>query len=342
MSDTEFVKLIIETMDTNKFFESIVIPIEIKEIYCQLKNSAVKNYLRHLSLKAEENIATIKLFMTCVGEILQTQGSYSAYVKIFKNYSMNIYFNDFLLQAARNCNIIPENNPMKLPLKIIFGVMRDLLQVFFGQEASLQTEVDLKAIKERNESLRKDHLAMIISNIDRVDLANMDKVGSTTANTSDVLSTILNIPEIKSELEQENNTGEIDEVVNTFSCHLQKPLSTNDNENASFEEINDESGDTVENISIDNARDSDDDDDDLENNDDFILELNKTNVNDITPPPPPPTQKNISKSSAPTIIVDRDIPSPSPSENVQLSLSVSTGYNLTADDIIFDNINNGV
>lgn len=333
MSDTEFVKLIIETMDTNKFFESIVIPIEIKEIYCQLKNNAVKNYLRHLSLKAEENITTIKLFMTCVGEILQTQGTYAAYVKIFKNYSMNIYFNDFLVQAARNCTIIPENNPMKLPLKIAFGVMRDLLQVFFGQETALQTEVDLKAIKERNESLRKDHLAMIISNIDKVDLVTMDKAGSAATNTSDVLTTIMNIPEIKSELDQENITR-TNEDINTTSNNLQR---LNIHEDVD-EEINHD-------ISYDNGIDNDNigDEDDLENNEDFILELNKTMNQDLTPSstPPPPLSNESSNPNAPTIVVDRDISTPN-AETIQLSFNGGTGYNLTADDIIFDNINNDI
>lgn len=365
MSDTEFVKLIIETLDATKFFESMIIPFEIKEIYCQLKNKAVKDYLRHLSLKVEENINLIKMFLTCVGDILESQGTYPSYVKIIKNYSIDIYFNEFLVQAARNCTIIPENSPMKLPLKIAFGVIRDLLYVFFGQVNSVEPIIDTEALKERNEILRKNHMALIIKSIDKVDLSKMDKGNVNTVNTNDIVATIMNIPEIKSELENEENNinSQLDKDeknVNEIDTNTIKEISydecdesvDNDDDNEINEQniissniVNNNSKNITSKVNVEctmgklnddvDGDDKDEDEnEDFADNGDFILELNKItnktqkdqNLNESSP---------ISQLSLNENNINHDEKNEVDLVPIRSSPVNNIPFNFTADDIIF-------
>lgn len=329
MPDSEFVKLLTETLHTNKFFESAVIPIEIKEIYCQLKNSAVKNYLRHLSLKVEENITAIKLFLTCLGDILESQGEYPAYVKLFKNYSLNIYFNDFLIQTARNCTIIPENSPMKLPLKIAYGVIRDLLQVFFGQEPTQQDQIDKKTLQQRHDALRIAQMELSISNIDNVNLGKVDSAGvggiGQPANTDDVLSTILNIPEIRTEFENETHTPQITEINDAIDHEniVNEDIHEQQQQQQEEEKVVDAFAiDTkIDNYGIDGV-----DQVGTEDDSNFVLDLNKIDASSI----------KVSYSDPPHSSQVR-FPTNITSASSLSSLSNATDFNFTADNIIFDN-----
>lgn len=270
MSDSEFVKLLIESTESNKFFDSVIIPIEIKEMYCQMNNNSVKKYLRCHSLKVIEYMHTIKLILSCVGNILESQGSHPTYVEIFKNYNVHIYFNDFLIQSARNSPLIPENNPMKLPLKIAFGVLHDLLNVFFNKKITMQTQEDIELFKQKSEALRKNHLNTIIKSLDNVDLDKIENV----AKTADVLSTIFNIPEIKSELENEK-IYELNSNINNITENENENIIINPDNRVIDENIIDNHDGRFENV---NSNDDDagggDDDDDEKSNKAFLLQLN--------------------------------------------------------------------
>lgn len=212
-ADREFVKLLMESMESYKFFGSNVIPIEIKEIYGRLKNKVVKNYLMRLSLRVEENINNIKLLLSCVGNLIEMHSSYPAYAKILKNYSMHIYFNDFLVQAARNTPIISESNPIKLPLKIAFGVIRDLLDVFMNKQPTSQDQVDYEAAKLRCDNLRDQALDQIMSDVDKIDIDEMLNVQKENT-TQDVMSTLMNIPEIRNEMARADEDDEKNKTLN--------------------------------------------------------------------------------------------------------------------------------
>lgn len=164
-SDRELVALLIESYDSNKIFESKLIPREYKSIYQQTTNQEVKKHIQELTLRACRMIESTQSLLKIVSYCAIKFEVDESYIAICRNYPLAQHFNDFLVYAAKNKMIIPPNAPYALPLKIIFGIMMAI-----AENRKFEKTAEEQSSHDDENSMKEDHMKSVMQMINGLEL----------------------------------------------------------------------------------------------------------------------------------------------------------------------------